>query len=398
MLRGHLERVFSLFFLLFTFVTFVALILDSFHAFARPKAIVTDFRCLQEEGKLKVYVDFQTASRFDYRVSFLKADSTTGRPARVFIDIYPGEIHRVATRTFEINSPFCERVRLGQYDKDTVRLVFEVRGEVEVKVFPEAASFRLTVDLSPQTPSVTPKATLSSPSLVLVLDPGHGGKDPGAIGPTGLKEKDVVLKVAKLVKEKAEKRLGWVVYLTREDDCYLPLEERTAFANQKGGDLFLSIHCNASYNKESKGIETYFLSFTTDREALRLAARENGLPPSQIDALQLILYDLMLRAKVEESEKLAQFVQTNIVENLKNNGNHTKDLGVKRAPFIVLVGAKMPSILIEIGFITNPEEEDKLKDLLYLDIIADGILNGLLDYANTYLKHPITKRHINGKG
>lgn len=393
MLRGYLKGVLSPFFLFFA-----SLLISSSCAFAGPKAIMTGFKCLHEEEKLKVYVDFQGASRFDHRVSFLKADLNTGRPARVFIDVHPAEIHRGVIKALEINSPFCERIRIGQYNKDTVRLVFEVKGEVEVKISPDPSFLRLAINLFPKTPSVTPETTLSFPPLVLVLDPGHGGKDPGAIGPTGLKEKDVVLKVAKLVKEKAERRLGWIVHLTREDDYYLPLEERTAFANQKGGDLFLSIHCNASYNKESRGVETYFLSFTTDREALRLAARENGVHPSQIDALQLILYDLMLRAKVEESEKLAQFVQTNIVENLKNNGNHVKDLGVKRAPFIVLVGAKMPSVLVEIGFITNPEEEEKLKDLLYLDAIADGILNGLVEYANTYLKPPMTKRHMNGKG
>ncbi len=392
MFRRHLKRVLLSLFLLLVL---------SFYGFAGTKTLITGLRCLQEEGKLKVLVDLQTSSSFEYKVSFLKADVTTGRPARILIDICPAEIHRGATRTLEVGTPFCDRVRLGQYDRGTVRLVFEVKGEVEVKVSQEQSIHQLIVYVYPKVLKDISKNTLSTsplPSFVLVLDPGHGGKDPGAIGPTGLKEKDVVLKVAKLVKEKAEKQLGWSVYLTREDDLYLPLEERTAFANQKGGDLFVSIHCNASYNKETRGVETYFLSFTTDREALRLAARENGVPPSQIDALQLILYDLMLRAKVEESEKLAQFIQTNIVNNLKNNGNHVKDLGVKRAPFIVLVGAKMPSVLIEIGFITNPEEEEKLRDLLYLDIIADGILSGLLDYVNTYIKHPTSKRHMNGKG
>lgn len=339
---------------------------------------VRDLKAWQEGGCVKLLIFLE--KEVSYKVGFLKKDPLQNRPSRVYIDFAPARISNEVPSSLELGSKGY-KIRVGQFDSNTVRVVVEGINLCYHKVFKLDFPFRFQIELYEEK-SVTSQGMQP---LTVVIDPGHGGKDPGAIGPTGLKEKDVVLKVAKILREKVEKRLGWRVILTRENDDFLPLEKRTEIANKVGGDLFISIHCNASYNRVQKGVETYFLSFTTDREALRLAARENGVPLSKIDALQLILYDLMLRAKVDESEKLASLVQTSLINTLNNPHNHTPDLGVKRAPFIVLVGAKMPSILVEIGFISNPEEERKLKDDSYLEKIAEGILYGLENYAKSYL-------------
>jgi len=327
--------------------------------------------------KLLVFMDKEVS----YKVGFLKEDPLRALPPRVYIDFVPARISNEVIRFLESDLKGY-RIRTGQFDPNTVRVVVEGINLRAYKVFKLDSPFRFQIELYEEK-SVT--SHQGGQPLTVVIDPGHGGKDPGAIGPTGLKEKDVVLKVAKILREKAKNRLGWRVILTRENDEFLPLEKRTEIANKAEGDLFVSIHCNASYNRFQKGVETYFLSFTTDREALRLAARENGVPPSKIDMLQLILYDLMLRAKVDESEKLASLVQTSLINILNNPHNETQDLGVKRAPFLVLLGAKMPSILVEIGFISNPEEERKLKDDSYLEKIAEGILYGIEKYAKSYL-------------
>ncbi len=341
--------------------------------------IVKGIRWWANEGYTRVVVDLDR--EVSYKVGFLKKDPVTGRPARFYVDLRPARLLPKIPRVFYIKGEICRRVRVGQFDRRTVRVVLEVREFKDYEVFLLHSPFRLVIDLYGDRIS-------SKRGITLVIDPGHGGRDPGAIGPTGLREKDVVLKIGKLLRQKAQKRLGWRVVMTRQDDRYLPLEERTAIANAKKGDLFVSIHCNASRNRRQRGVETYFLSFTTDREALRLAARENGVPPSKIDALQLILYDLMLRAKVEDSERLAYSVQRNLVSRLKKRWR-VRDLGVKRAPFVVLVGAKMPSILAEVSFISNRYEERRLRDPRYLDAISDGILRGLETYARQYLPRPI---------
>jgi len=357
--------------ILLTLISLVANVLGS-------PGFVRDLKGWQEGCcvKLLIFMDKEVS----YKVGFLKEDPLKNLPPRVYIDFTPARISNEVTQFLESGLKGY-RIRTGQFDPNTVRVVVEGINLRDYKVFKLDSPFRFQIELYGEK-SVTSQG---GQPLTLVIDPGHGGKDPGAIGATGLREKDVVLKVAKILREEAENRLGWRVILTRENDEFLPLEKRTEIANKVGGDLFVSIHCNASYNRFQKGVETYFLSFTTDREALRLAARENGVPPSKIDALQLILYDLMLRAKVDESEKLASLVQTSLIVLLNNPHCQTYDLGVKRAPFIVLVGAKMPSILVEIGFISNPDEERKFKDDSYLEKIAEGVLQGLENYAKSYL-------------
>jgi len=214
----------------------------------------------------------------------------------------------------------------------------------------------------------------------IFIDPGHGGKDPGAIGYRGLKEKDVTLKLAKLVKEKLEKRLGCVVILTRTTDRFVSLEDRTKLANKVKADLFVSIHCNASPDHRLYGVETFFLGFTNDKRALEVAMRENATVNRRMSELDRILQELLVHAKIKESAYLAANVQEGIVATLKGRYNPVTDLGVKQAPFYVLVGTKMPAILIETGFIDHRKEGRRFRDPKYLNLLAEGIYKGIASY------------------
>jgi N-acetylmuramoyl-L-alanine amidase len=218
-----------------------------------------------------------------------------------------------------------------------------------------------------------------------VIDPGHGGHDAGALGPTGLKEKDVNLKIAKALKSNIEQdgqNIGITrVILTRNDDRFIPLEERTAIAKKLNADLFVSIHCNAAKNKNAYGIETYILSFTKDPDALAVAARENATTTRGLSDLKDIIQKYILSSKIEESKRLASHVQTSVVSNISNNYRPVNNKGVKKAPFIVLIGADIPSILVESSFITNPREEKRLRSQSYVNEIADGIYSGLKRYS-----------------
>jgi len=217
----------------------------------------------------------------------------------------------------------------------------------------------------------------------IVLDPGHGGSDPGAIGPTGLREKDVTLKVAKRIAEKLRKELDVNVILTRETDQDLSLEQRAAIANEAHADLFLSVHVNASPNRRAYGIETFYLNTTDDRYAIRLAARENAGSEKSIGDLQFILADLVTKSNVDDSRRLGSAVQANAVSQMSKRFGDIKDLGVKNALFFVLIGVKMPSILIESSFISNRREEGRLRQNPYLDAIADGVVRGVRSFIET---------------
>ncbi|MCI5219725.1 MAG: AMIN domain-containing protein, partial [Candidatus Electrothrix sp. LOE2] len=213
----------------------------------------------------------------------------------------------------------------------------------------------------------------------IVIDPGHGGKDPGAVG-FGLKEKDIVLNVAKKIKKILEEKNGYEVLLTRDDDISLSLEERTAIANTKEADLFLSIHV-AHPEETIRGVETFYLNLATHTEAMRVAALENATSTHNMSEMQDILSELMQNEKINESSQLAEFVQLNMIDGLKKQKFQVKDLGVKQAPFYVLIGAEMPAILAEISFITNPEDAKLLKSEKYLQTLAEQIVAGVLSYA-----------------
>ncbi len=332
-------------------------------------------------------------------------------PRRIYIDLHNCRLSPETVSTIPIEDGLLRRVRNAQFDPTTVRVVLDTQTNIsDYKVFTLADPFRVVIDVmssaagdkaekhgGKDTAAGKGKTSRSAskgdpPTLArqlglgikkIVIDPGHGGKDPGTCSPSGLKEKDIVLdvalKVAKILKEK----LGYEVILTRDRDVFVPLEERTAIANAKEADLFLSIHVNAAPNHEARGIETYVLDLASNKDAMRLAAMENATSAKQISDLQSILLDLMQNSKINESLKLAGLVQEEMVSGLNKKFNTVNNLGVKKAPFVVLIGAQMPAILTEIAFLSNPDEEKRLKDDAYLASVANHISGGVAQYVES---------------
>lgn len=230
--------------------------------------------------------------------------------------------------------------------------------------------------------AVAAKESVKPSGFVVVIDPGHGGKDPGAVSRDGvLKEKDLTLKISKRIKRFLEKKVaGITVALTRTDDRFLSLTERTAFANSLNADLFISVHCNSATDSTSKGIETFYLSKSSSPRAMRVAARENGIPLTKMSDLDATLLDLTMISKKTESDRLANAVHKSLAQALTRELPRMRDRGVKRAPFYVLLGAKMPAILVECAFISNGRDKDKLTSPSHLDCIAGGIVQGAVEY------------------
>ncbi|MGH9663498.1 MAG: N-acetylmuramoyl-L-alanine amidase [Bryobacteraceae bacterium] len=228
----------------------------------------------------------------------------------------------------------------------------------------------------------------------VVLDPGHGGHDAGTNGPGGLLEKDLVLDVARHLGALIEDRLGSEVIYTRNDDTFVPLEERTRLANDKKADLFLSIHANSSPYRYVSGVETYYLNFTTSKTALDVAARENASSQLSIYDLKDLLRKIALKDKIEESREFANCVQTSLqtLAARTNSAARNKDRGIKKAPFVVLIGASMPSVLAEVGFLSNAHDENQMKRPEYRQKIAEALYKGVANYAATLSHFQVAER------
>jgi N-acetylmuramoyl-L-alanine amidase len=216
----------------------------------------------------------------------------------------------------------------------------------------------------------------------IVIDPGHGGHDTGTIGPDGLQEKDLVLEVGRRLGKLLEARLGAEVVYTRKNDTFIPLETRTAIANQQRADLFISIHANSSHDPDARGVETYYLNFTSSPEALEVAARENAVSEKSIYELQDLVKKIALKEKIEESREFAGDVQESLHTGLAAKSPAIRNRGVKKAPFIVLIGANMPSILAEISFVSNPTDEHRLETSEYRQRIAESLYRGIAKYVD----------------
>ena len=217
----------------------------------------------------------------------------------------------------------------------------------------------------------------------IVIDPGHGGHDTGTIGPTGLEEKDVVLDVALRLAKILREETSSDIILTRSTDVFIPLEERTAIANEKGADLFISIHANSSRDESARGVETYYMNFTSDPGALEVAARENATSQESVHELRDLIQKIALTEKVEESRDFAVDVQRAIYARLEKATGAQKNRGVKKAPFVVLIGANMPSVLAEISFLSNPRDERMLKRADYRQKIAQALARGIIAYGQS---------------
>jgi N-acetylmuramoyl-L-alanine amidase len=216
----------------------------------------------------------------------------------------------------------------------------------------------------------------------IVIDAGHGGHDTGTIGPNGFTEAELVLDVAMRLGKLLQNRLGAEVVFTREDDTFVPLETRTGIANRAQADLFLSIHANSSQDPKARGVETYYLNFTTAADALEVAARENAVSEKSIYELQDLVKKITLTEKVEESREFAASLQKELHNALARKSRGIRNRGVKKAPFIVLIGANMPSVLAEVSFLSNPTDEANLKKPVYRQRVAESLYKGIAQYAD----------------
>jgi N-acetylmuramoyl-L-alanine amidase len=385
-------------------------------------------------------VVIMASSPVNYKDILLK--ETENSPRRLNIDFSNSYIEPQYRSPVPIEDGLLRSIRTGQFSPDTVRVVLDIESIDHYKIFNLTDPFRVVIDVrgkqtKPQ--ATTPFSIVStqkkvklpigigttrasdivilrekkkiafSPSATetdvkvdalvgtielslaqqlglgvkkIVIDPGHGGKDPGAIA-FGLKEKDIVLNIAKKLVPVLEKELNCEVLLTRDQDVFISLEERTAIANSQNADLFVSLHINAHTSSKVRGIETYYLNLTTDAEAMRVAARENSTSTHQMSDLQGILSDIMKNSKVRESSRLAQQVHNSILNKARNSGfSDIKNLGVKQAPFYVLIGAEMPAILIEFAFISNEEDVKNLQNANFITILTQEIAYGIRTYVS----------------
>jgi N-acetylmuramoyl-L-alanine amidase len=380
----------------------------------------------------------------EYRVLPVSADGKSAPPNRLVVDVAAAKVGPEAREPLEVSDSMLRRIRTGQYTLDTARIVLDLARDVEARTFLLPDPYRLVIDIKGKggalplddtrvTRADTARAAAARPERSLepsaaalpggaepavadareatharrgdarpaaraeppaaphrfkvVIDPGHGGKDPGAHGMHGVDEKDVVLAVSKLLASSLRAD-GIEVVLTRTDDRFLSLEERTGLANAQGADLFVSIHANASTNPGLRGVEVYYLNNTDNRGTLRLAAMENNLHwdprnpelQSAIPDLSYILSDLRQTYKVEESKQLAEQLQESVVSRLGADYDRVDDLGVKEGPFYVLVGAYMPCVLVEVSFLTNPVEGRRLGTPQYRHALAEGVYQGIRRY------------------
>ncbi len=368
---------------------------------ARP-VLVQEIRHWSAPDYTRIVIN--TTGPVSYKEGHLLTNKARGSSRRLYLDLSPAYKKKGLRDKILIQNGLLKGVRIAQFRPHIVRVVFDLGDARKTKTFYLENPFRIVVDVfgegylrkaswpvhRPHKRIISKKREKLSLAQQLglcvrrvVIDPGHGGKDPGATGPTGLREKDVVLKIAKKVALLLRREVGCQVILTRNTDRFLPLTQRTAIANARKADLFISIHANASPDRRVHGVETYFLNFALDKEAMRVAARENASSTKRIGNLRGILNKILKNTKVDESSRLAACIEKGVVDRLRKRYRGIKDLGVKQAPFFVLIGARMPSVLIETSFISNRQGEERLRDDRYLGQIAQGIVDGIESYIDS---------------
>ncbi len=349
-----------------------------------------------------------TGDEVSWQADTAPADPARGLPPRIFVDIRGAGIpNDILHNPVDVHNGLLRQVRAGRYSKDTVRVVVDLERPSTYRVFALPDPFRIIIDVDGEGEIPVPDAgkgdaaagTTASARVSgageragasaayrqrvrVMIDPGHGGKDPGAIGPTGLQEKDVVLAIGRMVRDRLARSEEYDVQMTRDSDIFVPLEERTAMANRSGADVFVSLHINASRDRKANGISTYVLSRgASNREDLELAARENGVPVAKLKGVKFIIDDMFTGARKNESLRLAKTVNDAIYRNIQTGYGGHQNLGLKQAPFFVLVGARMTAVLVESSFISNASEEAHLKDPAYLGRIADGVVEAVRYYG-----------------
>ncbi len=360
------------------------------------KAKLSAVRFLSSKTYTRVMMELSQEARFESHR--LNGDASKGLPPRIYIDIFGALLAVDSKDPIKVGDGLLRQVRVAQFSQNVVRVVLDMTSLRSHNVFFLPDPYRLVVDIQGQnaleapvslskTKTVVPPAKAAKPASVgirkIVLDPGHGGRDPGAVGLGGMAEKDVVLSVARKLARKLQQEMGIEVVLTRKDDSFVRLEDRTAIANAEDADLFVSLHMNASPNGDARGLETYYLDNTTDEASIRLASRENGTARNKVSDLQFILSDMTQNMKLEDSITLAHRLQGSLVGTMARQMADVRDLGVKKALFYVLVGARMPSVLVEMFFITNKSEGRAMAQERYQEAVVDSLYEGIQKYNQT---------------
>jgi N-acetylmuramoyl-L-alanine amidase len=356
-------------------------------------------------------------------------DYTSGElhdPGRIYVDVLMAKLNPILQgQDYPVSADYISQVRIGQKTPTTVRLAIDVDFDriQSYRVYHLPDPFRLVVDIYPkgaaEAPPAKPQAPPAGPTppagggnkiqqpvkravdpndpnlnatslarqlglgvRTVVIDPGHGGNDPGAIGKGGLQEKEVNLAVSLALKKLLEKA-GIEAILIRETDVNPSLEGRPVLANQKRADLFISVHSNAHRDRKRGGVETFFLNVNPDPAVVELAAAENRTSTKNIGAMKSILDKIVQNSNVQESYNLAKAIQKNLVLELAKDLPGIKDLGVKGGPLWVLIGADMPSVLVEISHLSNAKEEAKLRTTKYRELAAQGIFDGIMEYVHS---------------
>lgn len=384
------------------------------HPLPEGDTLVTDLRFWSNPEYTRIVINADDERKYQHRL--LKKDPSINVPfQRLYIDIEKSRLSNNVPEHTPINDDLLKQTRAGQYSSHTVRVVVDIKSFDNYKIFSLKDPFRIVIDVwgtsangdkketkavtvaKKTTPDVTPTERITTDNIkssdiakqlalgvkTIVIDPGHGGKDPGAPGYyKGVWEKNLVLELSQKLAVILRDRLKCTVILTRAKDHYLTLEERTAIANTKKADLFISLHCNAAKNKKLTGVETYFLNLATDDRAIAVAAKENATSKKNISDLETILNDLMKNAKIKESSRLAEDVHDSIISGMRKKYSKIHNLGVKQAPFYVLLGARMPSILIETSFISNATECKRILSASYQKNLCNAITDGIEKYIN----------------
>lgn len=375
-------------------------------------ALVTNIRYWSTSDYTRVVIDL------DKEVRFLRGELSD--PHRLYFDLLGAELSdELRGKLFLIGDGLVKQVRVAPNRPNVVRAVLDFSRAADYTVFALYNPYRVVIDVRPglAAKKAAPPARAKSrsapepeserkalapaaaklpetppPGLIrtlglkigkIVVDPGHGGTDTGTIGRGGLKEKELVLDIARRLAVMLQERFGAIVVLTRSDDTFVPLEERTAIANAERADLFVSIHANSSANPQVRGVETYFLNFARGAEAREVAARENAPAQRSIHELEDLIKKITMYEKLEESKLLAAHLQKSLFQAAKKVSPGAQDRGVRQAPFIVLIGANMPSVLAEVGFLSNPREERALSKGSARERIAQALCDGIEAYVRS---------------
>jgi len=374
---------------------------------------IHDLRFWSNPNYTRLVIDSSQEISYDHHL--LKKDPSLKKPQRLYVDLKESRLGKNIKKIIPINDDLLMDARAGQYTNDSVRVVVDIKSFKSYKIFSLRDPFRIVIDVwgavaektpRQQRPNVVLKKNGKLPASALakqlalgisriIIDPGHGGRDYGAPGYLkGIHEKDIALQISRRLAKMIRLELKCQVFMTRNSDKFLTLEERTAIANTKSADLFISIHTNSHRDRNVFGIETYFLNLATDDEAIRVAAIENATSTKNISDLQNILFDLVQNAKINESSRLAGHVQGAMISVLKSRRySRINDKGVKQAPFYVLLGAQMPAVLVETSFISNPRECKRLINPKYQERLCEAIVDGIKKYVKettptAYLKTP----------